>query len=71
MISGGVIEAADCFVARWLWDEVGRSWLRHAVEDASRVVTRGGVGRGQPPWYSCRQMQKERMIDRVARYRFD
>ena len=30
----GVVEAADCLVARWHRDEAERSWLRHAAEDA-------------------------------------
>ena len=30
----GVVEEADCFMARWHRDEAESSWLRHAAEDA-------------------------------------
>ena len=29
-----VVEAAECFMARWHKDEAESSWLRHAAEDA-------------------------------------
>ena len=40
----GVVEAADCFMARWHRDESQRSWLRHAAEDAKSRDERGGKG---------------------------
>ena len=30
----GVVEAAECFMARWHKDDAESSWLRHATEDA-------------------------------------
>ena len=30
----GVVEAAECFMARWHRDEAESSWLHHAAEDA-------------------------------------
>ena len=46
---GGVVEAAECFMARWPRDEAENSWLRHAAEDANIDDTgRGERGGGQP-----------------------
>ena len=45
----GLVEAADCFMARWHRDEVQRSRLRHAAEDAKNGDKgRAGGGGGQP-----------------------
>ena len=39
----GVVEAADCFMARWHRDETQRSRLRYAAEDAKS----GDKGEGE------------------------
>ena len=42
----GVVEAADCFMARWHRDEAQRSRLRHAAEDAESGDKGWGGGGG-------------------------
>ena len=44
----GVVEPADCFMARWHRDEAESSWLRHAAEDAKKDDKRKeGTGGGR------------------------
>ena len=63
-----VVEATDCFMARWHRHDTWRNWLRHAAEDAkSGDEGRGGRSRTDTVVDECRN----EMIDRVARYQFD
>ena len=62
----GVVEAAECFM-RWHRGEAESSWLRHAAEDAKSDKGRGGVSRTDTAVDEC----KNKIVDRVARYRFD
>ena len=43
----GVVEAAECVMARWHRDEAESSWLRRAAEDAKSDEK--GKGRGGQP----------------------
>ena len=40
----GVVEAADCFTARWYRGEAERSWLPHAAGDGGRQGWQKGKG---------------------------
>ena len=40
----GVVEAAECCMARWHKDEAEGSWPRHAAEDAKSDDKGRGVG---------------------------
>ena len=60
----GVVEAADCLMARWHRSEAESSWLRHAADDANNDEK--GRGGGGTAVDECRN----EMVDRVARYRF-
>ena len=66
-----VIEAADCFMARWYEDGAQRSRLRHTAEDTKNGY-KGGGGRGKGIRTDTAVDEwRNEMIDRVARYRFD
>ena len=56
----GVVEAADCFMARWHRDEAQRSRLRHAVAKDAKNSDKGrGEGGSRTDTYSCRRMNAE------------
>ena len=64
---GGVVEAADGFMARWHRDEAERSRLRHAAEDAKNGDKEGwGGGKGSPTDPAVDECRNE-MIERVTR----
>ena len=42
--SGGVVGAADSFMAKWYRDKTERSWLYHAADDAKNGDKRRGLG---------------------------
>ena len=42
----GVVEAADCFMARQHRGEAERSWIRHVAQDAKNGGKGGGGGGG-------------------------
>ena len=71
VILEGVVEAADCFMARWHRYETLRSRLRHATKDTKNGgKRRRGGGRGSRTDRATDECRNE-MIDRVARCRFD
>ena len=66
----GVVEAAECFMTRWHRDEAESSWLRHAADDANsddKGRRRGGGNRTD----AAVDEDRNEMVDRVSRYRFD
>ena len=68
----GVVEAAECFMARWHKDEAESSWQRHATEDAKSDDKGKGMGeerasRTDTAVDECRI----EMVDHVTGYRFD
>ena len=66
----GVVEAADCSMARWHNNEAQRCRLHHAAEDAENGDKgRGGGGRGSRIDTAVDEC-RNKMIDRVDRYRF-
>ena len=68
----GVVEAAECFVARWHGDKAEKSWLRHVAEDAkSDGKEKGRTGGGGNRTDTAVEESRNEMVDRVARYRFD
>ena len=68
----GVVETAECFMARWHRDEAECSWLCHAAEDTkSDDKEKGGRGGGGSRTDTAVDESRNEMVDRVARYRFD
>ena len=67
----GIVEAADCFMARWPRDEAQKRRLRHAAEDAMNGDKERSIGGCDSCTDSAVDEYRNEMIDRVARYRVD
>ena len=67
----GVVEAADCFMARWHRNEAQRNQLRQGAEDTPRALAKGGGGSRTDTHITAVDECRNEMINRVARYRFD
>ena len=69
---GGIVDAADRFMARWHRGEAEKSWQRLIAEDAksSNQGKPGGEGGGSSRTDRVDGCRNE-VADHVARYQFD